>query len=244
MSFNFVTDPDDLLRKIPPNITRDLESVMRRIEGLLPSIYMGLEKALEKAPPGSPERTEYRRELRVVEKILKFLDNPGNSYLIGFPFQPVLLKAYITGYMAVYVMPTAILTFKIEVLGPTECTIAIFPVTIVYLDEVLRSRLVHELACCVIKDPYERDTYKFEEMLTKLVPDLFLARQLMPEHMQEPMMGATIEYLKQSRVPVTTPEITNAVGERIIRDTKYARQILRKSVIVQLKPSASWKKKS
>ncbi len=236
MSYNIVTDPDDLLRKIPPNVIRDMERVVRRIEGLLPSIYMGLEKALEKARPGSLWHFIYPQESGAVEEILKFLDDPGDSYLIGVPFQPLLFAddyVYRVAYMAV---PRS----RIEVLGPAKCTVLVFPSAVMLPDNILRSALAHELVHCTIRDPNERVTYGLEEMLTELVPDLFLAIHMRPPH----MVIAIAEYMKQNRVPVISYKIIDVVVNRIATDPVYARQILDKSVIVQLKPSASWKKKS
>ncbi len=239
MSLNIVTDPDDLLRiEIPPNVMRDIERVVRRIEGLLPSLYMGLEKVLERAPPGSPERTEYRRELSVVKKILKFLDNPGNSYLIGLPFQPVMIMFIGDG---IRVIPMAVPTTPIAVLGPTKCTVLIFPSAVMFPDIALRSALVHELVHCVARELGERGAYKVDKMLADLTPDFFHAPELLIEDMLEPMLVVMLEYIKRNRVPVTDHEITDAVIDRIATDPEYANQIFSKSVIVQLKPSASWK---
>ncbi len=225
MSFNIVTDPDDLLGKIPPNITRDMEIVVRRIEGLLPSLYMGLKTVLEKA---RPKRARYRHELAIVEEILKFLDNPGNSYLIGVPFQPATIKDDKIDVAAHMAIPT----FRFLFLGFTKCTVLIFPVTTVYSDNMLRSALAHELVHCVVGDIHERITYRFEKMLTDLVPDLFLAVRYAPKH-----MAITItEYIKQNRVPVADFETAEFIVTRIATRLEYARQILSKSVMIQLKP--------
>ncbi len=226
MSFNIVTDPDDLLRiEIPPNVMRDMERVVRRIEDLLPSIYMGLEKALERGPPGF-------WELRVVKKILKFLDDPGKSYLIGVLFQPVMFIGD-----DIRIVSMAVLTTPIRVLGPTKCVVLIFPATALLSDSMLRGAFVHELAHCVVEELDEWDIYKVGVMLTNLVPDLFLAPELLPKD----MIDTIAEYLKQNRVPVIAPKTVKAVATRFARDPGYARQILDKSVMIQLKPSASWK---
>ncbi len=234
MSYNIATDPDDLLRKISANVMRDIESVMRRIDVLLPSIYMGLEKALEKAPPGSFEQAIYRDELNAVKKVLEFLDDPGNSYLIGVPFQLAAIED-----RNIYVSPMATFISPIAVLGFAKCTIMIFPAAVVLPDNMLRSSLVHELVHCAVGDPYERVTYRVREMLRDLVPDLF-DTTLLPAD----IMVTIIDYIRRSRVPVMHYKTAEIVGERIEIDPEYARQIFRKSVIVRLKPSASWKKKS
>ncbi len=233
MGFNFATDPDDLLRKIPPNITEDVERAVKRIEGLLPSIYRGLERALENVRPGSPEQAIYHYELRVVKMILGFLDNPVVSYLIGVPFQP----AAIEDKDIIFVAPMARFTRQIAILGPAKCTIMIFPVAIMGLDNMLRNAFVHELVHCVIGDPYERVTYRVGELLGNLVPDLFLPALYVPH-----VGRAILEYLKRRRVPVVSFEISEAVGERIATDIKYANKILDKSFIAQLKPSSFWRR--
>ncbi len=232
MSYNIVTDPDDLLRKIPPNIMRDIESVMRRIEGLLPSLYMGLKTVLEKA---RPKRAKYYYELVVVERILRLFGDPGVSYLIGVPFQPVSIEDD-----DISVIPMAVPNIPIAVLGPTKCTVLVFPSAVVFPDIMLRSVLVHELVHCVVIDLLEWVTHKVEEMLGDLAPDLFLSTRFEPEHMLEPTMETITEYLKQNRVPVTIPETTDAVIDRIATDPEYADQILSRSVMIWLKPRASW----
>ncbi len=234
MSFNIVTDPDDLLRiEIPPNVMRDVEEAVRRIEGLLPSIYRGLRNVLDMVPPETPERAMYHHELGVVEEILRFLDNPGKSYLIGVPFQPATIEddeTYVALYMGV---PKS----QFKVLGPVRCMVVIYPITVMFPDNMLRAAFAHELVHCTVGDPYEIITYKVEMMLTDLAPDLFLTVQYAPEH----MLRAIVEYLKRNRVPVMDYETTDAVIMRAWTDPRYARQILSKSVMVQLKPSASWK---
>ncbi len=243
MSYNIVTDPDDLLRKIPPNITRDMERVVRRIEDLLPSIYRGLEKVLERAPPGSPERTRYSPELRVVERILRFLDDPGESYLIGVPYQPVVI---VGGDMrGIMIMSTIPVQFWVPT--PVKCVIVFHPATIMLPDNMLRTSLAHELVHCVAGELNEQATYLVEKMLTDLAPDLFPARQYEPGQIvliPEDIMAAILNYIKQNRVPVIDPETYDIVIERFVRDLEYAIQIYIKSAIVQLKPSASWKRKS
>ncbi len=235
MGFNFVTDPDDLLRKIPPNITRDVESVVRRIKGLLPSIYRGLERVLEKVRPGSPEWTRYSQELSIVKEILKFLDNPGKSYLIGVPFQVVLIED--NNVYAVVNMSTP--AISIEVLGPTKCTILIFPITTMYPDNILRSAFVHELVHCAVGDIHETRAYKVEEMLTDLAPDLFLAMHT--QILLIPISRVVNWYAKKYRVPVISHETYDIVIDRIATDPEYARQILRRSVVMPLIPSIFWR---
>ncbi len=234
MSYNVATDPDDLLGKIPPNITRDLESVMRRIEGLLPSIYMGLRRVLDMVRPWSFEQAIYHDELNAVKKILEFLDNPGVSYLIGVPFQPLQLednKIKTMIYMAVFAIPIA-------VLGPTRCVTMVYPAVVMLPDNILRSVLVHELVHCTIVDPHERVTYRVEKMLTDLVPDFFLATRMRPPH----IVTAIAEYIKQSRVPVISYETDRNVNMRIAINPEYADEILSRSAIIQLRPSIFWRR--
>ncbi len=233
MSFNIARDPDDLLRKkIRPNVIRDMERVVRRVEGLLPSIYMGLEKALEKAPPGSPEWTRYRRELRVVEKILRFLDDPGNSHLIGLPFQPVIIKDNITKVLDMHMFRS-----RLGVLEPMECAILLYPITTMYPDNMLIDTFIYKLIHCVVIDPYDMITYPVREMLVNLVPGLFVIMQHIPKRIGR----AFVEYVKQNRIPVISLETNRIVTNRIATDTKYARQILRKSFIIRLRPSIYWR---
>ncbi len=237
MSYNIITDPDDLLRiEIPRNVMRDIKRVMERIEDLLPSIYRGLRRVLDMVRPWSFEQAIYHDELNAIKEILRLLDNPEISYLIGVPFQPI----EIVGNEAILTMNMGIPKSQISVLGPTKCTVLIYPVTIMYPNIVLRSVLVHELVHCTIVDPHERVTYRVEKMLANFAPDLFLAARYPPPH----IMRASIEYIKRNRVPVVDFKTNNVVTKKIRTDPEYARQILSKSVIVQLRPSASWKKKS
>ncbi len=235
MSLNIVTDPDELLRiEIPPNVIGDIERAVKRVEDLLPSIYRGLGKILDMARPWSPEQAIYYHELSAIKEILKFLDNPGVSYLIGVPFQPAIFEDD-----NVYtVVNMGVPRLRIEILGPTKCTVLVFPVTIMYPDIVLRSVFVHELVHCTIGDPHEIITYKVEKMLTDLAPDLFLTTQRVPKY----VMRAIAEYLKQSRVPVMDLETCEAVIKRIRADPEYASQILGRSVIVWLRPSIFWRR--
>ncbi len=230
MSYNVATDPDDLLRKIPPNITRDMEIVMRRIEGLLPSLYRGLRTVLSMVRPWSLLYAMYRRELGVVEEILRFLDDPGKSYLIGLPFQPVAIEDD-----NITVIDMVVSRLRIEILEPTKCTALIFPVTIMYPDIALRSVLIHELVHCITGDPYGRVAYKVEMMLTNIAPILF------PAVKYTPLLRAGIEYIRQNRVPVISHETYDIVADRIARDPEYADQIFSKSAVIRLKPRAFWK---
>ncbi len=230
MGFDIVIDPDDLLRKkIRLNVIRDMERVVRRIEGLLPSIYMVLEKALEKALPGT-------LELITIKKILKLLDNPEKSYLIGVPFQVALIEDNYVYAMANMYTPT----IPIGVLGPAKCTVLIFPATALFSDGMLRSAFVHELVHCAVGDPYEWATHLVEEMLTDLAPHLFANMHIR----QQQVARAIVEYIKENRVPVISLETAEIVIKRIATDTKYANKILSKSVMIQLEPSAFWKRKS
>ncbi len=228
MSFNIVTDPDDLLGEIPPNIMEDVERAVKRIEGLLPSIYRGIRIILDMARR-IPLHTIYRQgELGIVRDISKLLENPGKSYLIGVPFQPALIEDDLVLMMGSMAVPT----FQIRVLGPTKCVVIVFPVTNMFPDIILRSAFVHELVHCIARDPFERITYSVEKMLTDLAPDIFEYRLIIPPHMSQP----AAEYIKRNRIPVMSYETLMAVGEKIMKDPEYARQILSKSVMIQLKP--------